>query len=605
MENAESVTAPAEGHIHYVSLPWEVGSLRTGYKLALVASTLLTACKGENNAAPRADDAEFIAREDELVNGQHAGSDPEGRPLTFRVVSAQRGRVTSLSSDGAFTFEPEADFYGAASFVFSVNDDHGQIARATVSILLENVNDPPQLVSVPNLTNSPETQVLRYQLTVVDPDPDSDELSFSISAQNPSIVEASVDPSQGQISLRALRVGTTTVEVSVADTEYTSTRKFTFSAEEVTKGRVLRHAEATTGAVVLRNEADQPVDFVLEHNGFPVFENVESVAEYVRAMPPAFDGEPFERKLWRFLRDSVYHDVPLNNERVHYDPWVTLNSLGWGFCSHVAGAYVLIAQAAGYEARVWGLDGHVVPEIRVDGQWRMYDPDLAVYYKTADGRIAGVEELAASPTLITAPIDPIFVGSWWQFPYSQTLAGWYSSTADNYNAVNVFLPAHQTPSARIVLPPGATLTYPGRWTDAPTGVDGTTPYDVRAYRQALLQVQPGWTGELRLPWMAWEIAGAGQVGIDDEVFAVGSPELTERLRSTQVPITSLRIYSSSELRIVLFVNVVRFDIRPRTIIEIRGLDVWGIDVKATTLERNVGGGAPLDDSLLKPLPQAQ
>jgi hypothetical protein len=534
--------------------------------------------------------------------GQLSGSDPEGQPITFRVTSERHGHVTSLTSDGLFTFEPEADFYGTANFEFAVTDNQGSVAKAMVSIAVENVNDPPRLVPVPDLTNSPETEILEYQLTVIDPD--ADEHIFSISQYDPRIVEASVDAQTGRVLFKALQIGITDVEVSVTDAEYTDTAEFVFSAEDANKGRVLRYAELAAGAVVLRNQTDRSVDFVLEHNGFPVFEDVTSMAEYVKAMPNEFDDEDFGRKLWRFLRDSVYHDVPFNAKRVLYDPWITLNSLGWALCGHIAGSFVIIAEAAGYEARVWGLNGHVVPEIKVDGEWRMYDPDLAVYYKTADGRIAGVEELAATPTLITDPIDPIFTGSWYQFPYSEMIAGFYSTTFNNYDGVDTFLPAHETPSARIVLPPHATLTYPGHWTDTPTGYDGTVPYGIRAFRQALIELAAGWTGDIQLPWMAWEMSGEGQVAIDEDIFAVGSPELTQRLRDTDLPVTSMQIYSNSGIRIVLFINAVRFEIRPQTIVNIRGLNVWGIDLGATSLTATAAGGAPLESWLRKPLPTA-
>jgi hypothetical protein len=574
---------------------------RVGRTGTLFAFALLSACRGDDNAPPVAEAADFRSFEDQPIVGQLTGSDPEGQALTFAVVSTSRGDVTSLSNDGAFRFEPEADFYGTASFAFSVTDDHGLTDTATVSIEVENVNDAPRLAAIPDLTNSPETEALLYELVVVDLDPD-DVHSFSIAAADPTIVEASIDEQRSAMVLKGLRLGSTSIEVRVSDAEYSDATEFTFSMEEVTKGRVFRYADTATGAVVLRNETDRPIDFVLEHNGFPVFEDVESMAEYVRAMPGQFENEDFPRKLWRFLRDSVYHDVPLNANRVHYDPWVTLNSLGWGFCGNIAGAYVVIAQAAGYEARVWGLNGHVVPEIKFNGQWQMYDPDLAVYYKTADGRVAGVEELAASPSLITAPIDPIFAGSWYQFPYSQTIADFYSTAYNNFDGVDTFLPANDTPSARIVLPPAATLTYPGHWTDVPLGYDGTIPYEIQAYRQALIELPTGWTGEVRLPWMAWEIAGDGLVGIDDEVFTVGSPELTTRLRDTEAPVTSMQIYSSGEIRIVLFVNAIRFDIHARTIVAIRGLDVWGIDVSATKLDQDVSAGSSIESWLLKPLP---
>jgi hypothetical protein len=570
--------------------------------LALFAFALLAACNGEEDAPPVAQTAHFSVLEDESLSGQLSASDPEGEPISFSLVSTRAG-ATDLASDGTFTFKPDTDFYGLASFVFAVADDRGNVARATAIVAVENVNDPPHLTAVPELTNSPETEAIHYQLSVIDPDPD--EHTFSVSALDPTTVEASVDAQTGLVSLKALRIGVTEIQVSVADAEYADTTAFTFSADEVTKGRILRYSEATSGAVVLRNETDQPVDFVLEHNGFPVFEDLASMAEYVEAMPAQFAGETFGRKLWRFLRDSVYHDVPLNDKRVQYDPWVTLNSLGWGFCSNVAAAYVVIAEAAGYEARVWGLSGHVVPEIRIGGQWQMYDPDLAVYYNTADGRVAGVQELAANPSLITTPIDPLLVGSSYpfQFPYSDTLANFYSTTYDNFDGTDTFLPAHDSPPARIVLPPRATLTYPGRWTDAPVGYDGTTPYDVRAFRQALIELPNGWTGEVVLPWMAWEITGAGgQVGIDGKLFAVGSPELIERLRNTELPVTSLQVYSNSGVRIILLINAVRFDIRSQTRVTIRGLNVWGIRTTADSLAPTLGGGAALESSLLKPLP---
>jgi hypothetical protein len=569
-------------------------------KLVLLGLPFLTACTGDENGPPVAHAADFETLEDTPAAGQVTGADPEGQPLSFEVVSAQHGRVTSLSSNGAFTFEPEADFHGTAAFVFSVTDNAGQTAEATASLLVESVNDPPRLSAVPDLTNSAEAEVLRHQLTVVDPD--LDEHAFSLSIEDPSIVEASVDMQQGQVSLKALRPGSTIIEVTVADAEYSDTAEFRFSANEVTKSRAFRYAETMTGAVVLRNEADRSIDFVLEHNGFPVFEDVDSMVEYVRAMPSEYAGEEFARKLWRFLRDSVYHDVPPTTTLSYYDPWLTINSLGWGLCGHVAGAYKVIAQAAGFEARVWGLNGHVVPEIRVDGEWRMYDPDLAVYYKAADGRVVGVEELAANPTLITDPVDAIFAGSSNQYPYSQPVAALYSSTNDNQVGWHIFLPPGSAPAARVSLPPHATLTYPGRWTVAPTGWDGSTPYAVRSYRQASLDIQDGWTGQVAFPWFVWDISGAGRVEVDHVMYDIGSSALMGRLRDTPFPVSSLYVHSNSDVRVTLLVNAVRLKIEPETRVAISGLDVWAVAMSQATLGPMFGGGGPLEESLRKPLP---
>jgi hypothetical protein len=560
----------------------------------------MAACTGDENAPPVAAAGDFESVEDQPLTGQLTASDPEGGTLSYTIVAAREGRVTSLSGDGSFTFEPDPDFYGSAAFVFSVTDDHGQAVDATVSIDIEGVNDAPRVSAVPDLTNSPESEALKHPVAVFDPD--HDELALSISVDDPSIVEASIDAERGEVSLKAVRPGSTNIRVSAADAEYTDTTEFRFSANDVTKSRAFSYGETATGAVVLRNEADHPVDFVLEHNGFPVFEDVDHMVEFVRAMPSEYQGEEFARKLWRFLRDSVYHEVPPATTLSYYDPWLTVGSLGWGFCGHVAGAYKVIAEAAGFEARIWGLNGHVVPEIRVDGEWRMYDPDLGVYYKAAGGRVAGVEDLEANPALITNPVEPIFAGSWYQYPYSQQVATLYSSTNDNQLGGHIFLPPESSPAARVTLPPHATLTYPGRWTAAPIGWDATTPYEVRSYRQASLTIRDGWTGPIGVPWVVWDIAGTGRVEIDHVIYDIGSAALLHRLRDTYFPVSSLYLHSNSDVRVTLLVNAVRFDIRPQTRVAIRGFDVWAVDLSQTTLEATFAAGSPLDSSLRKPLP---
>jgi hypothetical protein len=232
----------------------------------------------------------------------------------------------------------------------------------------------------------------------------------------------------------------------------------------------------------------------------------------------------------------------------------------------------------------------------------MYDPDLAVYYRTQDGRVAGVEELGATPALIAEPFEPIFGDSSYEYPYSQFIADFYSSTDNNFDGGQVFLPDHQTPSARIVLPPGARLTYPGRWTEPPMGYDGVLPYQVKHYHQAMLELDDGWTGEVALPWMVWALFGAGEVGIEGSAFEIGSPELTERLRNADAPVTSLNVYTGSGIQIVFFINAVRFNIRPETQVSVRGLDVWAIAVRDVLLSPEVAAGASLDASLKKPLP---
>ncbi|MDX2081121.1 MAG: transglutaminase domain-containing protein [Terrimicrobiaceae bacterium] len=111
--------------------------------------------------------------------------------------------------------------------------------------------------------------------------------------------------------------------------------------------------------------------------------------------------------LWKFVERARVHDWPAHREKS--DPVKLTAVYGYGFCNHAARSLAILAQAAGLEARTRDYPGeHVVCEILVDGRWVLFDPDGGVFYRNADGRIATVDELRASPDLIRAHPSPIY-----------------------------------------------------------------------------------------------------------------------------------------------------------------------------------------------------
>jgi hypothetical protein len=70
-------------------------------------------------------------------------------------------------------------------------------------------------------------------------------------------------------------------------------------------------------------------------------------------------------------------------------------------CSQMAQALVDLATARGGQARVAALEGHVVAEGFIRGQWRVFDPDYGVIPRR-DGRLLSLEELIDSPELAAA-----------------------------------------------------------------------------------------------------------------------------------------------------------------------------------------------------------
>jgi len=118
--------------------------------------------------------------EDQLVQGQLlAGSDVDGDALTFKAVSAVGGSVTVDATTGAYTFTPLANFNGAASFSYVVNDGQADSTAKTVSIALAAVNDAPVVAVASEDGNGVEDQLVQGTL-LAGSDVDGDALTFKV-----------------------------------------------------------------------------------------------------------------------------------------------------------------------------------------------------------------------------------------------------------------------------------------------------------------------------------------------------------------------------------------------------------------------------------------
>jgi hypothetical protein len=103
------------------------------------------------NDAPVAEDDAYNVNEDGtlngtsvlLANGGLADNDIDGDSLTVNttpVTDVSNGTLT-LNSDGTFTYIPDSDFNGVDSFVYEINDGNGGTDTATVTIIVNPVND--------------------------------------------------------------------------------------------------------------------------------------------------------------------------------------------------------------------------------------------------------------------------------------------------------------------------------------------------------------------------------------------------------------------------------------------------------------------------------
>jgi hypothetical protein len=67
--------------------------------------------------------------------------------LTLTVVGPVTGGAVVLNNDGSFSFTPTANFNGAASFTYQVQDGDGEVSSALVTINVAAVNSVPSLAT--------------------------------------------------------------------------------------------------------------------------------------------------------------------------------------------------------------------------------------------------------------------------------------------------------------------------------------------------------------------------------------------------------------------------------------------------------------------------
>jgi hypothetical protein len=133
---------------------------------------------------PVADAQSVTTPEDTATAITLTGSDPDGDPLSFNVVSGpSRGALSGTAPN--LTYTPAGDYAGADSFTFTVSDGTTTSAPATVSITVSPRNDTPVAASQ-TVTVAEDTP---KAITLSGTDADGDPLTFNVSP-----------PSQGTLS---------------------------------------------------------------------------------------------------------------------------------------------------------------------------------------------------------------------------------------------------------------------------------------------------------------------------------------------------------------------------------------------------------------------
>lgn len=130
------------------------------------------------NDVPVATARTISTNEDTSVAVDLTGTDPDGDPLSYVVVSGP-AKGSLFGAAPTLTYQPNANATGGDSFTFRVNDGTASSANATVTLNILPVNDPP-VASGRTATTAEDVPVL---ITLAATDVESGSLTYSIVGQ--------------------------------------------------------------------------------------------------------------------------------------------------------------------------------------------------------------------------------------------------------------------------------------------------------------------------------------------------------------------------------------------------------------------------------------
>ncbi|HID94814.1 MAG TPA: tandem-95 repeat protein, partial [Candidatus Latescibacteria bacterium] len=141
------------------------------------------------NRTPTADAQSVSTNEDTPLSITLSGSDPDGDPLTYIVVT--NPSHGSLSGSGQTrTYTPSANYYGSDSFTFKVNDGIVDSDPDTVSITVNSVNDAPWIYPTIPDQSANEDYPIVIDLTGYEHDVEDSgtNLDWTVSGENPNLI---------------------------------------------------------------------------------------------------------------------------------------------------------------------------------------------------------------------------------------------------------------------------------------------------------------------------------------------------------------------------------------------------------------------------------
>ncbi len=181
------------------------------------------------NNPPDVSDVTYTLDEDTQITIYLSATDVDGDVLTFNIVDSPLNGTVSLSGVSA-VYTPNVNFNGFDSFTFIVNDGTDVSNVATVSLVVNAVNDAPYLYNIED-TEVESSEILTIEVQAVDVD--GDNLFYTV---NSGFNEATVTISNNILTFTPAYGENEVSYISIIVSDGNATHAVTFSIEIYTNG---------------------------------------------------------------------------------------------------------------------------------------------------------------------------------------------------------------------------------------------------------------------------------------------------------------------------------------------------------------------------------
>ncbi|MCP3869977.1 MAG: tandem-95 repeat protein, partial [Gammaproteobacteria bacterium] len=182
VSDPESGSVSTDGEtVSYTPVPGVLGTVTFAYIISdgngdtASAGVSLTVTAVNQVPLAESDTANTTEDTNTTIDVLSNDSDPDGDTLTIAAVVPGSGGTTFTNGD-RITYRPAVNFTGQDSFTYTISDERGGVASASVSVTVSPSNDPPE--AVPDIAITDEDTGVWIRALTNDWDPDSTELAI-------------------------------------------------------------------------------------------------------------------------------------------------------------------------------------------------------------------------------------------------------------------------------------------------------------------------------------------------------------------------------------------------------------------------------------------